>query len=224
LIGPYGAPIGEIVGLGSMGLFLLWLMRRVGMPLGVQTGPILKAAAACALCYLVGTRLAHYLGAARWPVEALTLLLYPLLLVVTRAIPREHFGPLARIGQNTLPRTRRSPLLSRVPAISPRRRHVLEAIARDRRPPAAVAAEHGLTIDEVGVRLTRALRQLTGAGQPGDEDLLLGQYLLYDAGPGDRDAAARALTFEGVDALDIHELDAAFMGLRRTPHRAWRKL
>jgi O-antigen/teichoic acid export membrane protein len=224
LIGPYGAPIGEIVGLGSVALFLLWLMRRVDMPLGVQTGPILKGVLACGLCWAVGTRLSHVLGAARWPVEALTLLLYPVLLIVTGAIPRNHLGPLAKISQNTLPRTRRSPLLDRVPGIAPRRRHVLEAIARDRRPAGSVAAEHGLTVDEVGVRLTRALRQLTGTGEHGDDDVLLGQYLLYDGGPGDRDSWARSLTLEGIDALDIHELDTAFLSLRRTPRRAWRRL
>jgi hypothetical protein len=224
MIGPYGAPIGEIVGLLSMSLLLLWLMRRSGMPLGVQTGRVLKGAAACALCYALGVRLAPHLGGARWPIEVLSLLLFPVLLIASGAIPRSHLRPLGRIGLDTLPRTRRSPLLDQVTVLAPRRRHVLEAVTRDRRPAPDVAAEHGLTVDEVGIRLTRALRQLTGAGKPGAEDVLLGHYLLSDAGPADRDAWARALTFEGVDALDIHELDSAYVALRRTPSRAWRKL
>ena len=221
LIGPYGAPVGEVVGLVSVSLFLLWLMRRVGQPLGVQTGRIFRGAAVCGFCYLLGGRLAPALGYVRWPLELASVLVYPVLLVASGAIPREHVRPLLRIAQATLPRRRRTPLLQRVDSVPPRRRAVLEAIVRDRRPPALVAAEQGLTVDEVGVRLTRALRQLAGAGDPGAKDGLLGRYLLSDDGPAQRDAQARELALEGIDPLDIHELDTALTQLRRTPRRVW---
>jgi hypothetical protein len=99
---------------------------------------------------------------------------------------------------------------------------ILEELVRDRRPAGEVAAHHFVSEWEVGVRLARALRQLIGLGPASEDDGRLGNYLLSDLSPADRDSYARLLAKEGVDPLDIHELDAALLQLRRTPRRAWK--
>jgi hypothetical protein len=175
------------------------------------------------LCFALGTKLAPLLGPGRYPVEVLALLLYPVLLLVLGAIPSHHVEPLLRILRATMPRSRRSPLLDRLPEVPPRRRIVVEELIRDRRSPRAVASELGISEHEVGIRLSRALRQMAGAGEPGESDGYLGAYLLADVALADRDSLARELARHGVDPLDIHELDTGLAQLRRTPRRAWRR-
>jgi hypothetical protein len=202
---------------------LLWLMRRYGEPLSVQTWRIARALAAGVVCYLIGARLAPDVGGVlRWALEILSLLLYPVLLVAFGAVPRSHLAPLASIVRALAPRSRRSPLLDGVSQLAPRRRMVLEEVVRDRRHPADVAAAHRVSEWEVGIRLARALRQLVGVGPASEDDGRLGRYLLSDESPADHDSHARLLAKEGVDPLDIHELDAALVALRRAPRRAWK--
>lgn len=223
-IGSYGAPIAESGALVVVSASLIAMGRYVEEPMGFQTGRVLRGLAAGGVCFALGTRVAPLLGPGRYPVELLALAIYPVLLVVFRAIPAHHVEPLLRILRATMPRSRRSPLLDRLPDVPPRRRLVVEELIRDRRSPQAVATELGISEHEVAIRLARALRQMTGAGEPGQTDGLLGEYLLADVALADRDSMARELGRNGVDPLDIHELDMALVQLRRTPRGAWRRL
>jgi O-antigen/teichoic acid export membrane protein len=222
-IGSVGAPICESVALVTVASALLALGRHTDAALGFQTGRVLRGIVAGVLCYALGTWVAALLGIGRYPVEVLSLLLYPVLLVAFEAIPRHHLDPLGRIVRATMPRSRRSPLLDRLPDVPPRRRIVVEELVRDRRSPRAVAADLGISEHEVGIRLARALRQMTGAGEPDENDGYLGTYLLAEVALADRDSLARELGRHGIDPLDIHELDMGLAQLRRTPRRAWRR-
>ena len=224
----YALPVAQIGGMGVATGILVWLaVHRSKDPLQVQWRRIGAAIACAAACLAVGFELARSLDpAVHWVLAVAALAAYPVLLVVTGAVPREHVATLRAVVAMTLHPTERShqPLLVTLRELDDDDRLILERIYRDRATPEALAEREGIPHEEVPPRVAQALQALVGA-TPVDRDLTaeLGEYLLYhlDTPTSARDDLAERLRGAGVDAWELHELEAAVHALRRAPRPAW---
>lgn len=224
-LGAYGAPAAVIGALVVGCAAIVTLMHVRGSdPIPLQYVRLTVTLLLAAACLLGGRELAAQTGDWRPAVDTVAFVVFAVLLVALGIVPREHTRPLLRVLRASLPeRSRPRELMRRLDGVPPRRRSVLEAIAREGRSAEEVARAELISEREVGIRLTRALRQVTGVGAGNGSDAELGRYLLDTGPPAARDALAKSLWTEGVDPLEMHELEGALEELRRTRERVWLK-
>jgi hypothetical protein len=159
--------------------------------------------------------------------EIAALFAYPVLLVVTGAIPGEHLEVVRRVGRSLLGvRDRRGrhwrPSLQ---ALDTRDASMLELAVRQQWSPGDLASTVGGDESEVRARLVSILRMLGAIDSTADDpeaDSRVGAYLFSHATPAERDALATSLYKRGITTpSEIDALERTLHGLRALPSGAW---
>ncbi len=225
-LGAYGAPVATILGVAVA--CVMWIVRARK----AQTTPSLEARPLAGLLAAVAIALSvQAIGLSVWPagravVMTLVLASYVATILCMEVVPRRHFKPLSRLARAAL----RSGLGGQDPTmglqdLDPGRRSLLASIERDRTPTAVLAAQLGCNEDEVQREYVSILRELTdtprspAAGK--DPAPRIACYLLSAQPEAQRDVLGHELIEDGVEALELMELDEAARRLRALPSQAW---
>ncbi len=225
-LGAYGAPLAVILGLLVACTMWIVLAIRARASVSLEARPLVGLAAAVAIAASV-----QVIGLALWPggravVLTLVFASYAITLFTLRVIPRRHFKPLSRLARAAL----RSELGSNSPTtgmgrLNSSQRSLLASIERDGIGLAEQAKRLGRTVREVAVEYVESLRELIGAppAPAGAEELYprVAGYLLSSEPEAQRDHVGHKLMEDGVDSLELVELDAAAQRLRALGSQAW---
>jgi hypothetical protein len=173
----------------------------------------------------------QWIGLSVWPagrpfVLVLVLIVYAGTLVALGAIPRRHLGLLSRLAR-AAHRDRvhiQDPTMG-VARLDARRRSLLAALERDAIPSVVLAERLGRSDEDVCREYLAILRELIGIHSPRAElaglDVPIADYLLSREPEAKRDRAGSDLVEEGVEGLELIELNEAAMRLRALPSQAW---
>jgi O-antigen/teichoic acid export membrane protein len=223
-LGSYGAALSTITAMLIVDGILLYRATLARDPFRVQWWRVGRALLCAVAAWAVGTRLAGVAGSFHAVLGVCGIMLYPSLLVLTKAIPPDRAGLLLDIAQLVFPRRRRRlELLERIQQLPPNRRVVLEAVVRERASLEQVAVIEWISPDEACVRFVRAVSHVARVEPPPKETVeKLGHYLLMAGPVSARDDIARGLVEAGIDPYTMHQLDATMKMLVGTPRRHWR--
>jgi O-antigen/teichoic acid export membrane protein len=224
--GPYGAAAAVCLGPAAGMAALFVVARRRDHPPPLQAARIAGGfglAIACFLMAKAGTLLGPPFGPA---LEVLAWIAYPVLLVLTGVIPRDHLPRLAAIARSAMlgggPETA---IAREVDSLDDDEREPLDLVLRGDSPDDAARAL-GKSEPELLEDLVHALRKVGGVGEPCPADARIGAYLVSTAGGAERDAMARALWTSDVDPLELDSLTVILRALtrehRRSERRRWR--
>jgi O-antigen/teichoic acid export membrane protein len=224
-LGAYGAPVATIVGVTAA--CLMWTVRasRAKAPLSFEARPLAGLAGAFAIAASV-----QAIGLSLWPagrpvVLALVLASYLVAILALQVIPRKHLKPLSRLARAAL----RGGLGGTDPTtglrgLEPARRSLLTSIERDGVPTSVLAERLGRTEREIQCEYVSILRELIGVRSPAaseDSSARIAGYLLSGQPEAQRDVLGHELIEDGVQALDLMELDEAARRLRALSSHAW---
>lgn len=225
-LGAYGAPVAVLLGLLVACTMWLVLAIRAGTSLSVEARPLAGLAAAVAIAAVI-----QVIGLSVWPagraaVLALVFASYMIALLTLEVIPRRHFKPLLRLARAAL----RGGLGGKSPArglesLDPSARSLLASIERDGVPVVVLAERLGRTEREISIEYVSTLRELIGAphAPSGSEELYprIAEYLLSSEPEAQRDLIGHELMEQGVESLELIELDDAARRLRELSSQAW---
>ncbi|MGH2945010.1 MAG: lipopolysaccharide biosynthesis protein [Solirubrobacteraceae bacterium] len=220
--GGYGAALSVIASM-TIGCGLIVLAtRRSSEPVPFEWARLAGAVALALAGYAVVRWLAPLTGGWQPAIELLTFVAFLVLLVALRIVPPAHVRPLARIAWSLGPSgAARRRLVSRLTDLPEEQRSTLEALTRYRVSPDGVAASLGIPREAVCERLVRTMRALDDRERSTDADAAVGAYLLSGEPPAERDGVARRLWEEGVDPLELHELESTYDRLRSLHRDDW---
>jgi O-antigen/teichoic acid export membrane protein len=222
-LGGYGVAIGDVVGGVLGGAIVLIVAARGGETPSVSLRRILVLVAISGACYAIGSPLAAAVPGLQVELKVLSVALYPALLLALRVIPAYQLEGLWSIVRNALrSRARPEALIERVATLPTLERRAILTIARDGEPASRVTALTGVPTPTVERRFVHALRKLADAGEPGDHDLTIADYLLTSRSVTMREGIAREL-WEVVSPVELHQIETAFDALRNAPPKAWSK-
>jgi O-antigen/teichoic acid export membrane protein len=224
LLGAYGTAVAELVGLGAGALLWLVVVRRVEQ----VAAPVDSKRLAGVGAILLTLASVQLVGARLWPggrmeVLALMVIVFVALLFGLRVVPRAHLRPLLRLAKHAVVgRIGVHDPTRRLAGLTPERRGLLAALLRDRTPLVIVAERAGRSERELRGELVALLRELSSSGTPHEElDFEVGAYLLSEEPEAHRDLVARRLVGEGIDPIELLQLDEAHRRLRDSPAHAW---
>jgi O-antigen/teichoic acid export membrane protein len=221
-LGGYGVAIGDTVG-GLVGVAVIvgvaaiWGELPAASP--ARIGALLLIGGGC---WALGGPVADHAGALDPVLKVASVLLFPVALVATGVIPARQRGALLAILRNSLrSRARPQALIARTAELPGTDRRIVTALTRDGERVAAVSARTGVSELNVRLRFIAALRRLSDAGAPCGDDVAISEYLLDTGSITQRDAVARTLWDEGVEPVDLHQIESAFRTLTSAPAGAW---
>lgn len=221
-IGGYGVAIGDIVG-GLAGIAVIVFVAAIWGDLpAVNAFRVAGLLLIGGACWALGGPLADQAGSFDAALKIASVILFPLGLLATGVIPVSQRGALLAILRNSVRRGMRpDELIARADKLPRTERQILLALTRDHDRVANLSAKTGLPERSVRLTLVTALRRLSAAGPPGAEDYEISEFLLHTDSITERDAIARALWDEGVEPVDLHEIDFTFRALYEAPASAW---
>ncbi len=224
-LGAYGVPLAMISGvLVSCALWIGAVRGLMKASISFQARPLIGLAAAVAIAAAV-----QAIGLSAWPagrpvVLALVLASFLGAVIAFGVVPPRHLGLLARLARAAVSRGIGAVDPARgLERLTPARRNVLAALERDGTPHAVLAKRLGWSERRVQSEYVAALRELVGARAPSSDafDPAIGGYLLSKQLLAQRDVVGRELVEEGVDALELMELDEAAKRLRALAREDW---
>jgi O-antigen/teichoic acid export membrane protein len=225
LLGPYGAPIGMIVGMTvACAVWMVVVKGLMHTPLNFESRPLAGLAGAVAIAAAVQLGGMYLWPAGGAPVRILALLSYIAAIVALGVVPRRHFRPILRLlraaGRKSI--GDQDPTLG-LGRLSSSRRNLLAALERDSVPLVVLAERLGRTAEDLHREYVAILRELIGMGPPAEPwlDERLGVYLLSDQPEAQRDLIAHEVIEDGADAFELMELNEAARRLRALPRQAW---
>jgi O-antigen/teichoic acid export membrane protein len=224
LLGAYGPAVAEMVGLGAACALWLVVVKRVEqVDAPIDARSVRRVAAivlTVAAIQIVGERL--------WPggrpeLLALMVLTYAALLLRLRVVPREHLRPLSRLAKHAaIGRVGTHNPTHHLATLAREQRALLASLLRDRTPLSIVAERIGQGEQELRRELVAILRKVSHSGSPDAQlDYEVGSYLLSSEPEAHRDLVGRRLVDEGIDPIELLQLDEATRRLRRAPAQAW---
>jgi hypothetical protein len=159
-------------------------------------------------------------------VLALVFVSYLVTILALGVVPRRHFGQLLRLARATVRqrvgRVDPTAELGRLPAPQ---RILLASLERDQVPIAVLADRAGREEREVSCEYVASLRELIGTGPVSGElaelDVRVADYLLSPQPEAQRDRLAHRLLDEGLDPIELIELDEVTQRLRALPRESW---
>jgi hypothetical protein len=194
---------------------MLVLGHRFAKPIRLEALRLALAAGVALALWLAATG-AHAAGeGARWIASALALLVFPAVLVVVGAIPRDHLRPGLRALRSIASPPQASWALALEKASAGDRGAFVLVVER-RVPPAEAARRLQLDRGELDAAVVRALRAASGGHGDGELDARVGEYLLSGSSVAERDALARGLWDAGADPVEVHALEHLLEAVRRT--------
>lgn len=226
-LGLYGAPLATIAGM----LFacLMWIVVVRFLMKGsvsFQARPLAGLGAAVATAATV-----QGVGLSVWPagrpvVLALVLASYVTTILALGVVPRRHLRQLLRLARATVrQRVRQEDPTAELGRLPAARRALLASLERDRVPIAVLADRAGRAERDIDCEYVASLRDLIGAGPVSPElaelDMRVGEYLLSPQPEMQRDRLARKLLDDGLDPLELVELDEVARRLRALPRDSW---
>jgi O-antigen/teichoic acid export membrane protein len=220
--GAYGAPAAQVLAFSAAGVVILLRSQRGPSPLAFDYERMGK------LLFLAGAGVTGALAARELPAEwaswvkLLAFAGFPCCALVSGGIPRRHFpriGSMARAIGRRQPR-RRTHIRDRLAELASCELQSLDALVHEHSP-TLVTEQSGQARLTLLESFVRSLRHVGGLGAPKGRDGAIGAYLLSQASRAERDARARRLWREGVDPLELHELEVTLGHLRQLPNRAW---
>jgi O-antigen/teichoic acid export membrane protein len=224
LLGAYGTAVAELVGLGvgcALWLVVIKRVEKVPSPLeGRRTACLGAIVLVLGAIQLIGLRL---WPGARVEVLALMVVVYVTLLLSLKVVPIEHLRPLARLAKHAVVgKVGSHNPIHNLADLTRERRALLSTLLRDRTPLAVAADRLGRSEHELSCELVATLRELSRSGSPhGELDFEVGSYLLSNEPEAHRDLVARRLVEEGIDAIELLQLDEARRRLQSAPAQVW---
>jgi O-antigen/teichoic acid export membrane protein/SAM-dependent methyltransferase len=226
-LGAYGVPLAVIAGvLTACAIWIVVVRGLMKASISFQAKPLLGLAAAVAIAAAI-----QGVGLHAWPtgrplVLALVLGSYLGAVIGLGVVPPRHLRLLLRLARAAVRRGISAVDPARgLERLAPARRNVLAAIERDRVPPSALAERLGWPARRVQSEYLAGLRELLGAPAPQAAtpalDAGVAAYLLSRQPLAQRDIVGRELVEEGVDALELMELDEAAKRLRTLAREQW---
>jgi O-antigen/teichoic acid export membrane protein len=221
-IGGYGVAIGDTVG-GLAGIAVIVFVAAIWGDLpAVNPFRIIGLLLVGGACWALGGPVADQAGSFDAVLKIASVILFPLGLLATGVIPPSQRGALLAILRNSVRRGMRPhELIARTARLPRTEGQVLLALTRDHERVTSVSARTGLPDRAVRLTLIAALRRLSAAGPPTADDYAISEFLLDTDSITERDAIARALWDEGVEPVDLHEIDFTFRALYEAPASAW---
>jgi O-antigen/teichoic acid export membrane protein len=223
-IDAYGAAVATILGPAVATAGMLALSQRGPNPIPFDWRRIVVAVAIGALCISLVVLASTLPTGGRVALELSSLALFPVLVVVTDTLPREHLGAIRAVSAGLIPR-RRSPeyIGDRVAELAPEERASLEVMVRHGTPPTTSTGLNGRSADEVRGDAVDALRRLSGLQEEErrSADPTLAAYLLEPAAVAEHDARARWLWSNGVSPGEIDLLEATLADVRAAGDAVW---
>ncbi|HEY6549889.1 MAG TPA: oligosaccharide flippase family protein [Solirubrobacterales bacterium] len=136
---------------------------------------------------------------------------FPLLLIVTRAIPSQQVATIAAIIGSVVPRRiSRASAYRRLAAIPVNERRALWLVTSERRDPRAAAQLLEVPESVLFARVARGLRQFGDTeGKPTPFDHMIGRWVLHSGSTIEQDVLAAHLRALGINPLELHLLDNA---------------
>jgi O-antigen/teichoic acid export membrane protein len=215
--GPYAIPAVAIV-VGLLGVIGMDIWDRAcGHTLMIDYRAILLAVALAVLSVVVAKLGPRYTPVPRVVADLLVLALYPVLLVLTRVVPRERVGRLMEIASALRPRRLdRRALLVRWPELTVHERDALAAAVLGKPQPVAdIARRARVTEAVIYARITRGLRRLARLAPDRPIDDRIGAYILAQDPMFERDWEAIKLSGDGARLEELHTLEVTYKTLRR---------
>jgi O-antigen/teichoic acid export membrane protein len=223
-LGPYGAPVAMIAGMGVACVLWIAVVKIVmRTSLNFDARPLAGLAGAIAIAAVVQAVGLHLWPTGRPLVLPLVLLSYVGGIFALGVVPRQHFGPISRL----LRAAARKGIGSQDPtaglgALSSSRRSLLAALERDGVPLVVLAERLGSSAENLSREYVAILRELIGVRTAEHElDGRLSTYLLSRQPEAQRDMIAQEVVEEGTDAFQLMELNEAALRLRALPRQAW---
>jgi O-antigen/teichoic acid export membrane protein len=224
LFGAYGTAVAEIVGLGSGCLLWLFVVKRIErIPSSLES----RQLAGLGVVVLTASTI-QIVGLQLWPagrvvVMVLVVLSYAALILGLRVVPLAHLRPLWRLAKHAVVgKVGTHDPVRRLGELTSEQRSLLAVVLRDGTSPTDAAKQLGRGEGELCRELVKALRELSHSGSPDATlDAEVGSYLFSEEPEAQRDLIARRLVEEGVDAIELLQLDEAVQRLRRAPKRRW---
>lgn len=223
-LGTYGAALAGIAAFLSAALGMLARSQLGKEPIPFAYGRILGGLAIAGLCFAVATLVGDSAGPVEPLVRVAAIAAYPLLLVATGIVPRDHLLPLRRVAKAALP-SRPATANGKVDlnGLDDLHRAVLEVLVRHRQAVDEVAPFIGVPTEALEAGFVEALREVAGVRSASPVDPRIGAFLLSSAPVAARDIVWRRLSADGADPLEVDALVLTLQRLRRVPARAWRR-
>ncbi|MFI5009026.1 MAG: methyltransferase domain-containing protein [Solirubrobacterales bacterium] len=226
-LGAYGVPLGVIGGV--LIACVVWIVAVKGLmkaSISFQPKPLLGLLVAVALASTIQVVGLNLWPAGRPAILALVVLSYFGAVIGLGVVPTRHLRLLLRFARAAVRRGMSTVDPARgLARLAPARRNVLAALECDGIPLAVLAERLGWSERRVASEYLAALRQLLGGQPPSAEALAfdsgVAAYLLSRQTLARRDIVGRELIEEGVDALELMELDETAKRLRALAHEDW---
>ncbi len=222
-LGAYGAGLGSVLGplLTCVGIALYG--HRHGGRLGVRWDRVATAAVLAAGGWALGRHVAPMLGDFSVVGRLLVAASYILLVMKLGVVPDGDRAGLKEAARGVFrPRRGVDELIGGVEELPTQERQAVLAFTRDDESVATTCRRIGVSEERAQLLLVEGLRRLTG-GPPGPRrfDLELADVLVGGYVPAQRDSLLRKLWDEGMDAVDSHQIEDAFVALQGVPQRWW---
>jgi O-antigen/teichoic acid export membrane protein len=224
LLGAYGAAVGEMVGLGTACLLWLVVVRRVE----AVPSPLDSRRVASLGVVVLAVATIQIAGEQLWPaglavVLGLMVVTYTVLLLGLRVVPVEHLRPLLRLAKHAVGgKVGTHNPMHQLATLAQEQQALLATLLRDRISPSIAAERLGLGAEELRREFVATLRKLAHTGSEHNAlDPQVGSYLLSNEPEAQRDLIARRLVEEGIDPIELLQLDEAARRLRGAPKKAW---
>jgi O-antigen/teichoic acid export membrane protein len=224
--GGYGAAIAQIIAFTVAAAVMLWFAQRSEHPLPIQWGRLGRGVALGLLCIGLSQLFSPLGGAWLLAVHMLILVAFPVLLILTRAFPREELHAFIDLSWPGDPR-QPDDLVAKLEELEPRDRRLVATLVPKGGSAADAARAMGTDDREEMSRFVASLRALgpNGNGHSSVHDEEIATYLLESRGVARRDLLAEQLCEEeDIDPLDLDALDMTLTRLRRLPRRTWERL
>jgi O-antigen/teichoic acid export membrane protein len=206
----YGVAIAQIVAGVFVAACLVLMDKRAGEATPFQWKR-LAVATALGVAVVAAVQLLPIGGVLHAVLAVAALVVFPLLVMASGAVPRGQVPIVKAIIASVFPRRLRKKQMRRELASMPEtERDAVLLIACERQEPEAAAASLGVSEPIVSARLTRGLRRFADSDPKATPvDHLIGEYVMHTGGTIERDLLGDALRNLGVDPLQLHFLDDA---------------
>jgi hypothetical protein len=226
--GATGAAVSAVI-IFMLGALLLCVLSQTGpTPIDFQYRRMALALFSAVACLGVALAVKQAGEPWRYVADAGAVIAYPILLVVTGALPRPHLGMVRLISRAVIPVSSRRSKSWRpsFEALDVEETRMLELAVRHQHSPPQLAEQFGAEEPEIHRRLVHLVRVVASLEVPdGDRqsaDHRIGVYLFSSASPDERDALARALYAQEITtAGEIDTLERIVETLRELPPGAW---
>ena len=218
-LGLAGAPVAMMVAFAAPGTYIFYLSQSGREPIAMPYRPLAVAtilAAVCAVSYYAidpsGIVLQIALG-------LVLLVAWAVLCLLTGVVPSYHRRPLIHMAMSAIGRgTAKFDPESALRELDAEDRETLRMAIVERRPVDEIAAGRTATATASGSRTPCAVRRSGGRlRRAPSHDAKIGEYLFSTSSVATRDATAKRLLTDGVDAADLHALEAVVDDLERCP-------